>query len=86
MKIKEGYLLRQVAGNAVVVPVGHADFSGMITLNETAAFLWQQLTEGATEESLCTAMLSEYDVPADVAAADVATFLKTLRDAALLDE
>lgn len=48
MKIKSDYLLRKVADSYVVVPVGKAtvDFNGMINLNETGAFLWQQLQKG----------------------------------------
>ena len=43
MKIKDGYLHREVAGNIIVVPVGEAsmNFNGMINLNETGAFLWK---------------------------------------------
>ena len=46
MKIKEGFLLRQVGGNYVIVPVGaqSVDFRCIITLNEVGAFLWQKLT------------------------------------------
>ena len=42
MKIKEGFILREVAGNYIVVAVGSAvkQFNGVITLNETGAFLW----------------------------------------------
>ena len=86
MKIKEGYLLREIAGSTVVVPVGRADFSGMITLNGTAALLWSRLSEGATEEELCAAMLAEYDVSEERAAADVSAFVQSLRAAELLDE
>ena len=41
MKIKDGYMVREVAGSQIVVPVGErtVDFNGIITLNETAAFL-----------------------------------------------
>ena len=44
IKIKEGFLLRKVAGDHVVVPVGEAGkvFHGMIRLNDTGAFLWEQ--------------------------------------------
>lgn len=49
MKIKPDFLLRKVAENYVVVPVGTAmvDFNGMINLNETGAFLWEKLEHGA---------------------------------------
>ena len=52
MKIKEGYLLREVAGSNIVVPVGsgNMDFSGVITLNEVGSFIWKQLEKDTTKE------------------------------------
>ena len=51
MKLKEGFLLREVAGSNIVVPVGKAelDFGGMLTLNPVGAFIWNQLSEDTTE-------------------------------------
>lgn len=45
MKIKEGYLLREVAGSNIVVPIGEGElnFSGVITLNDVGAFFWRNL-------------------------------------------
>ena len=87
MKIKSDYLLRKVADSYVVVPVGKAtvDFNGMINLNETGAFLWQQLQKGAGEEALINAMLSEYDVDEETALEGIDSFLKKLREADLLE-
>ena len=87
MKIKPDYLLRKVADSYVVVPVGKAtvDFNGMINLNETGAFLWQQLQKGADEETLLKAMLSEYDVGEETAAEGIDSFLSKLREADLLE-
>ena len=88
MKIKEGFLLRQVGGNNVVVPVGaqSVDFRCIITLNEVGAFLWQKMAADCTIESLVEALLSEYDVTADIATADVERFVSSLREKNLLDE
>ncbi|MBQ9861708.1 MAG: PqqD family protein [Clostridia bacterium] len=87
MKLKEGFVLRQVAGSYVVVAVGlqTLDFKGMIRLNETGAFLWKQLAENeCTEESLVAAMTSEYDVDDKTAAVDVSAFVRSLQEADLL--
>ena len=44
MKIKEGFLLRQVSGQVVVLPTGNElDLNMMITLNDTGAFLWERM-------------------------------------------
>ena len=88
MKIKEGFLLRQVGGNHVIVPVGaqSVDFRCIITLNELGAFLWQKLSVDCTVEALVEALLAEYDVTADIATADVERFVASLREKNLLDE
>lgn len=88
MTIKDGFLLRTLGDSHVVVPVGQAaiDLRGMITLNETGAFLWEALQSEQTTESLVGRLVSEYEVDADRAARDVERFLQTLRDNALLDE
>lgn len=83
MKIKSGFMLRSIAGSYIVVPVGKrsADFNGMITLNETSAFLWKQLETGATEEELAAAILRNYeDVDEAQAKAAVRQFLDQLRE------
>ncbi len=88
MKIKEGYMIREVAGHYVVVPVGDAalDFNGMINLNETGALLWKTLLEDADGEKLVSALLAEYDVAEDVAQKDVEQFIIKMREANLIDE
>ena len=88
MKIKTGFMLRSVAGQNVVVPVGSAaiDFNGMINLNESGAFLWKTLESGATEAELVSALLAEYDAPEDIARRDVAAFIKKMKEANLIDE
>ena len=63
MKLKDGFILRQVAGENVVVPFGETlNLNAMITLNETGVFLWKLLEEETTVEELTAALLKEYDV------------------------
>lgn len=88
MKIKEGFILREIAGSFVVVPVGQnlVDFSSMITLNETAAFLWNCLAGGADEDALCEKLLSEYEgVTKEDALADIKEFIKVLEEKNILE-
>ena len=86
MKIKDGFLLRQVAGQAVVLPTGGAlDLNMMITLNETGAFLWERLGTETDESALVAALLSEYDVDEATAAKSVAAFIQKLNDNGFLD-
>ena len=81
MKIKEGFLLRTIAGQTVVLPSGgDLDFNMMITLNETGAFLWEKLQQETDEAALVAALLAEYDVDEPRAATAVAVFVKKLED------
>ncbi|MBE6750630.1 MAG: PqqD family protein [Ruminococcaceae bacterium] len=87
MKLKEGFVLRKVAGNFVVFPVGETtvDFSGMLALNETGALLWEKLSEGAQKSQLCDALCTEYEISYDTAIADVDAFIKKLADAGYIE-
>jgi hypothetical protein len=86
MKIKEGFLLRKIADIHVVVPVGESslDFNGVITLNDTATFLFGQLQIETTKEALLEHLLAEYEVDKDTAEKDIDTFFVKLREANLL--
>lgn len=88
MKIKDSFILRNVAGSHVVLPMGasSAKFSGMLKLNETGVFLWENLKKEISEGDLVNAMLAEYNVGADQAREDVMEFLNTLRGAGVLEE
>lgn len=79
MKLKDGFVLRQVAGQAVVLPGGDAlDLNMMITLNDTGAFLWEHLQQETDEDALVSALLREYDVDADTARRAVVAFVEKL--------
>ena len=81
MKIEKEYILREIAGDYIIVPVGATalEFNGMITVNETGAFLWEKLREGTTKEELLHAMLEEYEVSEKEAEADIQEFLQMLQ-------
>ena len=56
MKLKKGFVLREVAGETVVVPVeAELNFNGMITLNEAAKVLWSVLENETSTEDLVKA-------------------------------
>ncbi|MBE6920579.1 MAG: PqqD family protein [Ruminococcaceae bacterium] len=81
MKLKDGFILRTVAGETVVLPAGGVtDFDMMITLNDTGRFLWERLSVGAEETELVSALLAEYDVTEEVAAKSVAAFVARLKE------
>lgn len=88
MRPKEGFLLRELDGTAIVVATGSAltEFSGLITLNATGTFLWKRLEQGATEEDLVAALLGEYEIGEEIARRDVKAFIKRAADAGLLED
>ena len=88
MKLKDGFLLKTVAGSKIVVPIGEqsAMFNGVITLSGSAAFLWEKLQAGATEDALLDALLSEYNVDKEFAAADLKSFIAKLSENGMLEE
>ncbi len=88
MKIKNGFILRRFADKWIAVSVDElADTRNtLITLNKTAAFVWEQLQTDTTREALVSALGERFDVEESVAAADVDRFLKNAREAGLLDE
>ncbi len=81
MRRNPDFLLRVVAGTNVVVPIGPATekFAGMINLNESGVFLWNQLETEQTPESLTEALTREYEVDAARARQDVDLFLERLK-------
>ncbi|MBQ6838697.1 MAG: PqqD family protein [Clostridia bacterium] len=81
MKLNENYILKNIAGTAVVVPVGDAvnDIKGMITLNGPAEIIWKGLQSGKNIESIVEEIKSEYDASEDVIKNDVDAFLNKLR-------
>ncbi len=88
MKIKEGFLLRSVAGNEVVIPTGKAavEFHGMMQLNGVASFLWKKLQTPTDRDTLVFDLLAEYEVEKERAEADVDAFLAQLREKKFLEE
>jgi len=79
MKIKKGFVLRQVCGENVIVGEGleAINFGKLLSLNETAAWLWQQAAKMGdfTIDSLVAKLLEEYDVTEDVARNDVSNIV-----------
>lgn len=88
MKIDKPFLLRNIAGELLLVPVGESveTLNGIITVNELGAFLWRQLQKEQSEETLLQAVLEEYDAEPEQARRDIAAFLQILRENGLLSE
>lgn len=87
MKIKDGFFLREVAGQNIVVPVGEKslDFNCMINLNSTGVFLWKNMEENTDIETLTEKMLKEYDIDKNTAESDINDFINKLQEADLIE-
>ena len=85
-KIKE-FVLREIAGESILVPVGKTTlkFNGMITLSETAAFIWKHLEEAASQEELIGMLREEYEVDEETAETDVRELLKQMIEADMIE-
>ena len=80
MKIKQGFVVRTVGGETVVVPVGAMSktFNGMINLNETGAMLWKFFTEEHTVEEATALLQAEYQIDEATAKKDAQAFVDNL--------
>ncbi|MGM9626364.1 MAG: PqqD family protein [Eubacteriales bacterium] len=86
MKIKGELILREIAGEHILIPTGASalEIKGMISLSESGVLLWERLQNECTEEELIDAVLDAYDIDRETAALDVRSFLDRLRELNLL--
>ena len=86
MKLKDGFVTREMGGEQIMVATGGANFSGLVRSNATAAFIVECLKEETTRQAIIDTMLKRYDAPENVIAADVDMVLSKLRSIKALDE
>ncbi len=82
MKLKKQFVLREIVGEAVLVPIGEsaARFNGLLTVNELGKFIWENIESAKDEEELLQRILDEYEVDKDVAKDDLDEFLGKLKE------
>ena len=88
MKIKSGFVIEAVGDGYLAVAVGDRadEFSGLVRMNSTGAFLWKLIEEkDLTKDELLAAVLEEYEVSESVAKADIEKFEKQLLDGGILE-
>ncbi|HJA67043.1 hypothetical protein B5F07_14060 [Lachnoclostridium sp. An169] len=87
MKIREGFVLRQVADSWMAVPVGSmaGKIHGLVALNETAADIWNILQDDHTEEEVVEILAMNYDEKKEVLAESVHAFLRELEEQEMLE-
>lgn len=88
MKLKGEFVLREVAGEIIVIPVGKTalNFNGMICINAVSAVIWKGLQEEKSKEEILESILREFDVSRVTAKEDLDAFLRQLGENDLLEE
>lgn len=86
MKIKLEFVLREIAGDILLVPAGKTalDLNGMLTLNEVGAEIWKMLPEVENEEEIVARLVQDYDADPAQVREDVAEFISHLRELGIL--
>lgn len=86
MRIKQGFVLREVAGQIMVIATGESskDFHGMIKLNGTGKDIWLGLQEGLSEEDIAKRLQDKYEVDAEKAFQDTRAFLNQMEEMGFL--
>ncbi len=87
MKIKKGFVVREIAGKSVVIALGEASkgFKGMIELNGTARIIWDMLADGKERDEIVNKIVAEYDIDEATAASDIDGFIEALTGANVLE-
>lgn len=85
MRVDDGFVLREIAGDYVIIPTGKTvlDFNGMITVNEVGVSIWKMLQEETTFENIVQGILDEYDADEETVKADVQEFLDRIKEAGI---
>ena len=89
MKTRKGYALRDLGSEFVLVAEGleAVDFSRMVSMNASAAFLWEEVDGKEFDaDTLASLLVDEYGIPRDMADHDVAQLLLNWKSANLIEE
>lgn len=80
MKTNKEYMIREIAGESVLIPVGMASqrLNGMIRLTESAAFIWEQVDQAENLTQIIEQVKNEFEVDDETARRDVEGFLREL--------
>lgn len=86
MKIKREFVLREIAGDILLVPTGKTalDLNGMLTMNEVGADIWKMLPEVKDADEIVSRLLQEYEADPEEVKRDVEEFLNKFRELGIL--
>lgn len=78
--MKNNYLLREIAGEYMLVPIGDSSLNSIVNFNETGAFVWERLEQGLNEDEIANALTAEYNVTYAQALEDVKQLISYLKE------
>lgn len=87
MKINKKMILRDIAGEYILVPAAESviDTNGLFVLTETAAFIWNNLPSVSDASEMAKMLTEEYDVSYEEAEEDTVNFFAFLRSHGIID-
>ena len=88
MKIKDGFIMKNVAGSNVVLPLGERqeEVKGIITFNDVGADVFNMLDGTNSVEAIVTKIAKDYDAPYETVEADVNKLIEKMRVHGLIEE
>lgn len=88
MKIKNGFVLREMCGENIVTAEGieNINFNKLISLNTTAAYLWEALTgKDFTTEDMAGLLVERYGIDMELALKDSENLCNAWKDAGVIE-
>lgn len=87
MKVIKEFILREIAGECVLVPTGTTtqEFNGLITLSDTAKFIWMNMEKADSLEDMVQMLLGEYEIDEKTAKEDTIEFVGQLLAAGFVE-
>jgi len=88
MKIKDGFILKDVAGSKIVIATGSAklDFNGVITFNDVGADVFTMLDGTKSVEEIVAHIAADYGVSEDIVKTDVNKLIEKMKKHKLIEE
>ena len=89
MRVKEGFVLKKVCGESIIIPEGtsNIDFTKIISMNESSAYLWENIKDtDFSAETLAELLTREYDIDNDTALNDAKNILQHWLSAEIVEE
>lgn len=89
MRIKKGFVLREVAGNKVISGEGieQIDFNKLLTLNNSAAYLWENICNIDFDAEIMGELLTKkYDIDMETAIRDATSLIESWKNNGIIEE